>query len=408
MIAGGVCAPYVVSGDKEARMTRSYDLSADMFRQVPSQEPPPAYRYTIQPGDNLTKIFNQLNIPSTYLTKVMEEDVNHLSLDTLRPGNELIFFVDDGSRQLNKMELVFSVANKVQYTLNDDGAYSYEDVSIEGEWSLDVKVGEIHGSFFKSATEKGLSGRNVETISGLLRDKLNFSKDLRAGDTFSVVRKVQTIDGVPTGASEVQSVVIASRGRTIDAYLHSDGQFYDGSGASLERAFMRRPLEVKSRISSRFNPRRRHPVTRRISPHNGVDFAIPTGTPVLAAADGKVIMVRNHPYAGKYLVIEHGSIYKTRYLHMSRIQVKRGQMVKRGQRIGLSGATGRVTGPHLHYELLIRNRAVDPMTANIPMAKSVPDSEMAEFVYNRERLDAEVKDYRVQIAESGTIKPDAV
>ncbi|MFA0698865.1 peptidoglycan DD-metalloendopeptidase family protein, partial [Vibrio sp. 10N.222.49.C9] len=138
-----------------------------------------------------------------------------------------------------------------------------------------------------------------------------------------------------------------------------------------------------------------HPVTRRISPHNGMDFAIPTGTPVLAAADGKVIMVRNHPYAGKYLVIEHGSIYKTRYLHMSRIQVKRGQMVKRGQRIGLSGATGRVTGPHLHYELLIRNRAVDPMTANIPMAKSVPDSEMAEFVYNRERLDAEVKDYRV-------------
>jgi murein DD-endopeptidase MepM/ murein hydrolase activator NlpD len=93
-----------------------------------------------------------------------------------------------------------------------------------------------------------------------------------------------------------------------------------------------------------------------------------------------VIAVRNHPYAGKYLDIEHNSVYKTRYLHLSRFLVKKGQHVKRGQKIALSGATGRLTGPHLHFEVLVRNRAVDPMKANLPLATSIPKSMSAAFI----------------------------
>lgn len=110
-------------------------------------------------------------------------------------------------------------------------------------------------------------------------------------------------------------------------------------------------------------------------------------------------MVRNHPYAGKYIVIDHGSIYKTRYLHMSRIMVKKGQQIKRGQTIGLSGMTGRVTGPHLHFELLIRNRPVNSMTAKIPMAESVPKDQMAKFASRRDSLAKMMSDKEVLLAK---------
>ncbi|MCC5854029.1 MAG: peptidoglycan DD-metalloendopeptidase family protein, partial [Alkalimonas sp.] len=171
----------------------------------------------------------------------------------------------------------------------------------------------------------------------------------------------------------IEGIRLFNRRQQLTAFLHENGQYYDAEGNSLQRAFMRIPLQREFRISSPFNPRRLHPVTRRVSPHNGTDFATPTGTPVLAAADGVVIRVENHPFAGRYIEIQHHGQYKTRYLHLDRALVRNGQRVERGQRIALSGATGRVTGPHLHYELHVNNRPVNPMTANIPLAQPIPD-----------------------------------
>ncbi|MEF1218053.1 peptidoglycan DD-metalloendopeptidase family protein, partial [Photobacterium damselae] len=219
----------------------------------------------------------------------------------------------------------------------------------------------------------------VLEITNLLKDKLNFARDLRAGDTFEVVHERQFIDGKPTGQHEVRAIRIHNKGKIISAYLHTDGNYYDEDGNSLQRAFLRYPSAKQWRISSNFNPNRKHPVTGRRQPHNGVDFAAPRGTPVLATGDGVVVLTTNHPYAGRYIVIQHGTNYKTRYLHNTKILVKKGQRVHRGQEIALSGSTGRVTGPHIHYEFLIRNKPVNPMTANIPMASSVPGKEKKVF-----------------------------
>jgi murein DD-endopeptidase MepM/ murein hydrolase activator NlpD len=214
-----------------------------------------------------------------------------------------------------------------------------------------------------------------------LRDKINFAKDFRAGDTFNILVNEQYLRNHLTGNTEVQGISITIRGKEVAAFLAEDGRFYDREGNSLEQAFDRYPVaKPYRRITSPFNPRRIHPVTGRISPHNGTDFATPVGTPVHSTGDGKVIAVRNHPYAGKYLVIEHNSVYKTRYLHLQRILVKRGDHVKRGQKVALSGATGRLTGPHLHFEVLVRNRAVDPITANLPMATSIPAEDKPAFI----------------------------
>ncbi|UGA57804.1 peptidoglycan DD-metalloendopeptidase family protein [Vibrio sp. VB16] len=339
----------------------------------------PDYSYIIQKGDNLSSIFDQLGFPYSDLLKVMEADLNYLMLDTLKPGNQLLFWGTEKQNHLRKMILQFNIADKVLYTRHDDESYQFKDISVPGEWKLEPYVGEIHGSFSQSANKVGVGNNEIEQINTLLKDKLNFSRDLRAGDQFEIVQNRQYVGDQTTGKKEVQAIRIHNRGRTVTAFLHTDGQYYDKDGKSLQRAFQRYPTGKRYRISSSFNPNRKHPVTGRISPHNGTDFATPTGTPVYSTGDGKVILTRNHPYAGKYIVIQHGSSYKTRYLHLSRILVKKGQAISRGQKIALSGNTGRSTGPHLHYEFMIRNKAVNAMKAKIPMASSVPKKEMAEF-----------------------------
>jgi murein DD-endopeptidase MepM/ murein hydrolase activator NlpD len=268
-------------------------------------------------------------------------------------------------------------------------------------WKEFPVVGSIRGSFSQSANRSGISTSDIEQIVTLLKGKLDFAKDIQRGDRFEVVQSRQFSDDTLTGNSEIKAIKISTRAKNITAYLHTDGQFYDRNGRSLQKAFQRYPTERKIRISSGFDAHRLHPVTHRIAPHNGTDFSMPTGTPVVATGDGVVVMIRSHPYAGNYVVIKHDNTYSTRYLHLSKFLVKPGQRVQRGQRIGLSGATGRVTGPHLHYELLVHGRAVNAMTAQIPMARALVGKDMSAFISRRNELDKLL--HNQEIRQSTTI-----
>lgn len=375
-------------------------ITNDLINQAEEVRDIPDYEYVIKRGDNLSTIFDQLGFGYSELMKIMETDLNYLALDTLKPGNTLRFWRDGDSKRLAKMELEFSIVDRAVYRLLDDGSYAFNEVKIPGIWKEQALVGEIAGSFSQSLHRVGLGSSENEQIVNLLKDKLNFSRDLRAGDVFEVVLSKQYVGEKDTGNRELQAIKIYNRGREITAYLHSDGQYYDKNGNSLQRAFQRKPVSGSYRLSSNFNPARKHPVTGRITVHNGTDWATPTGTPIQATGDGVVVMTRKHPYAGNYVVIQHGSRYKTRYLHLSKILVSKGQKVSRGQRIGLSGATGRVTGPHIHYELIDRGRAVNAMTANIPMASSVPKSEILAFKSRRDELDTMLRQQEIQLADN--------
>lgn len=402
-----VVAALVLSAtNKSNQYQRTIDLSLpessivnDLLTDVEVIHDMPNYEYVIQKGDNLSSIFSQLGFGYSELMKIMETDLNYLALDTLKPGNTLRFWRDAETKNLAKMELEFSIVERAVYNRHDDGSYTFEDVKIPGTWKEQALVGEIAGSFSQSLHRLGLGSSENEQIVSLLKDKLNFARDLRAGDVFEVVLSKQHVGEQLTGNKELQAVKIYNRGKEVTAYLHSDGQYYDKNGNSLQRAFQRKPLNANYRLSSNFNPTRKHPVTGRIAPHNGTDWAAPTGTPIVSTGDGVVVMTRKHPYAGNYVVIQHGSRYKTRYLHLSKILVRKGQKVSRGERIGLSGATGRVTGPHIHYELIDRGRPVNAMTANIPMASSVPKSEMTAFKVRRDELDAMLRQQKIQLAK---------
>ncbi|MHA2707101.1 peptidoglycan DD-metalloendopeptidase family protein [Vibrio owensii] len=337
--------------------------------------------YFVKVGDTLSTIFSSWGVPYETTQKLLEADLTSLKLDTIKPGDHLEFVVDRDTKTLQQVIFHESLVERSIYTQNDDGTFAYDFVEEPGEWREEMYSGEINGSFSSSANRQGLTTTQIANITRVLRDKVNFARELRAGDSFHVLVRRQYVDDHLTGNTEVQGIAIKMRGKDVEAFLAEDGRFYDRDGNSLEQAFNRYPIDKQfRRITSPFNPNRRHPVTGRIQPHNGTDFATPVGSPVYSTGDGKVIAVRSHPYAGKYLVIEHNSVYKTRYLHLSRFLVKKGDHVKRGQKIALSGATGRITGPHLHFEVLVRNRAVDSMTADLPLASSIPNKDKPAFL----------------------------
>ena len=334
---------------------------------------------TIQSGDNLSAIFSGVDISQQVMLQIVAADESLLALDILRPGNTLTFTLDKETRQLQKMELFINPAHQVIYQRIDDNHFEYKDIILPGTWKYQLVDSEIDGSFYQSAIYAGLSDREVGNITYLFKNKLNFSRDIRAGDRFQVVRNLQLVDGKLTGQSHIEAVRIFSRNHHYSAFLFEDGNYYDEKGESMARAFQRYPFHGRHRITSPFNLARRHPITKRISPHRGVDFGMPIGTPVYATGDGVVTRVKNHPYAGKYIEIQHEGRYLTRYMHLSRITVKRGEKVKRGERIALSGNTGRSTGPHLHYEIHIKGRAVNPITAKIPLARSIDKRKLKAF-----------------------------
>lgn len=342
----------------------------------------------LQKGDTLSGLFDRLRFDQKTLYEILGADEPLLALETLKAGEKLFFRYNPNTQHLLEMELHRRPGHRVTYRRVASDEFTYERVIEAGEWRAERIKGVIEGSFYVSAKKAGLSKSDVATITQIFREQLNFAKEIRKGDQFQVVRSVHFVAGVASGLTRIESARIQRRAHEHTAFLFDDGRFYDESGRGLKRAFARTPLSKSYRISSAFNPRRVHPVTGRVRPHNGTDFATPTGTKVLSTGDGIVARVGNHPFAGRYVDIQHGSQYKTRYLHLHRVLVRKGEKVKRGQSIALSGNTGRSTGPHLHFELHINGKPVDPMSAKIPISRAISKKQKIAFA---ERVKSQLK-----------------
>jgi murein DD-endopeptidase len=335
--------------------------------------------YKIQRGDTLSEILTQHGFDYATLNAVLAADQELLALDILRPGTRLRFARDTESGSLLSLSLIVRPGREIHYHRTVDNYFEFEEVIEPSQWHAQVVSASIQGSFYTSARHAGLTDREIFQAQRILEEQVNFRCDLRAGNRFEIVLGRELMEAGPTGRTRVEALRVQVGSRTQSAFLHEDGNYYNEHGESLTRAFLRYPMQGNYRVSSPFNLRRLHPVTRRIAPHHGVDFAMPIGTPVLSIGDGIVSRVGNHPYAGKYLEIDHPGSFSTRYLHLHRIDVRQGQRVSRGDRVALSGNTGRTTGPHLHFELHINDRPVDPLTADLPTAKQVPDDERPIF-----------------------------
>lgn len=338
----------------------------------------PELKYVVKSGDTLAGIFTGLGLSIDSMYAVLEADQEYLVLEPLMPKDEYHFKLDDKGALLS-LTRSLDASKSVSYVRHDGGGFTYQETLKPITYISQALHSKIEGNFYLSAKKIGLTDSTILLINDVLKGRVNFRKDLRAGDTFNVVIKKGSVDGVKVGKNQLEALEMTARGQTYRAFLHSDGRFYDIDGNSLTPALLRWPTRKQYRISSPFNANRLHPITGRRSPHNGVDLATPIGTELLATGDGVVTRVTSHKYAGKYIVIDYTGPYGSRYLHLSKALVKQGQRVKRGQAVALSGNTGRSTGPHLHYELHINGKPVNPMTAEIPTTQSIPKGERQTY-----------------------------
>lgn len=342
----------------------------------------------IKSGDTVSALFQKTGLSAAVLQELLEVDRQYLRLGNLVPGQKLKLLISPENKLLS-LKLIIDIANTLTFTLKDTEFIASLETK-PGEWINSVVYGQISGSFYISAKRAGLSAGQIQKISNVLQDKLDFSRQLRSGDSFRVLVSKQYIDGEYSFDSEVLAVLIKTRYQTYNAFLNDDGRYYDKKGLSLSKAYRRFPFNGRYRISSPFNLKRRHPITRRISPHHGTDFATPMGTPVYAIGDGKVVIAGRHPLAGKYIVIKLNRKYTTRFLHLSKIYVHRGQQVKMGQLVGKTGNTGRSTGAHIHYELHRYGHPIDVMKERLPLAKAVSKKDKAKFKKRRDRFLKEI------------------
>jgi murein DD-endopeptidase len=353
-------------------------VSQPTFPQSPQTSEPETQSYQIKKGDTLSDIFESKGIPASVLHQVLEADVEYLSLETLQPGKRVTFKYDR-HRALEALVLSIDAARTITFALQDDGAFVARKEESETHWHSAITRGAIKGSFYASAVKSGLSDAEVAEVANLLKSKIDFRRDLRSGDTFTVITGREMTHDSPTGRQRIEAVSLLRGLKAYNAFLFDDGNYYNETGESVLLAFLRWPTEKRFRISSSFSSDRLNPITGRRSPHNGVDFATPVGTPIVSTGDGVVSRVGNHRFAGRYIDINHSGTFETRYLHLSKVLVKRGQRIKRGQKIALTGNSGRSTGPHLHFEFHVNGQPVDPLTADIPTAAKVPDVKLAFF-----------------------------
>lgn len=190
----------------------------------------------------------------------------------------------------------------------------------------------------------------------------------------------------------MEGIHVISSKKSYYAIQADNGRYYSRHGETLSGGFARHPLLYAARVTSSFNPKRKHPITGRISPHKGVDYGLPIGTPIIAPSDGVVEHVAYQARgAGRYIKIKHGHI-TTVYMHLSKTLVKPGQSVKKGERIALSGNTGGSTGPHLHYEFHINGRPVNPITVKLPGSSSgMNNKERQTFLNKAKSVEAKLK-----------------
>ena len=329
--------------------------------------------YVVSTGDTLSSVLNQYGIDMSEISQLAKSDKD---LRNLQIGQQLSWtLTPDG--QLQRLSWEVSRRETRTYDRTGDGFKASSEMQ-KGEWKNSVLSGEVNGSFVSSAKAAGLTSGEISAVIKSLQWQMDFRK-LRKGDRFSVLMSREMLDG-KSEQSQLLGVRMRSSDKDYYAIRAEDGKFYDRSGSGLARGFMRFPTVKQYRVSSNYNPRRVNPVTGRIAPHKGVDFALPLGTPVLAVGDGEVIVSKRSGAAGNYVAIRHGRQYTTRYMHLKKLLVKPGQKVKRGDRIALSGSTGRSTGPHLHYEIWINNQAVNPLTAKLPRMEGLTGKDRSDYL----------------------------
>ena len=334
----------------------------------------------VKAGDSLASIFLRNGFSSRDVHEITRTE-HGKQLAEIFPGHRLAF-----TKLGNTLEtLTYSTDRLTSYTFHRDGD---QFIAIKQVFQPDrvttYKHSSIDSSLFVASQRAGLPDNLTMRLAQIFQWDIDFVLDIRPGDEFFVLFEELYFEGEFVGYGDILAAEFVNQGRRYQAvqYQTQSGRkdYFTPDGISMRKAFLRAPVEF-SKISSRFNMRRLHPVRKTVRPHRGIDYAAPIGTPILAAGDGRINTATRNRANGRYIIINHGQQFVTKYLHLSKFArgIKAGKRVKQGQVIGYVGATGLVTGPHLHYEFLVNGVHMNPRTVALPKAKSIAKGELPQF-----------------------------
>jgi len=305
----------------------------------------------------------------------------------------VLYLASNQQKELSHLKYQINQTDTLLVSLDENNQLISHIDSKQIETRNQITAGQIKTNFWNAGIEAGLTEKQIMNFADIFGWDIDFANDIRTNDQFVLIYETKYIEGEYIGTGEVIAAEFINQGEHFAAVRHDDGNYYTPEGRSMRKAFLRAPVNFKY-ISSSFNPKRKHPVTGQVKAHRGIDYAAKTGTPVMASGNGKVIESGYSKYNGNYVFIQHGSQYVTKYLHLHKRNVKSGTKVKQGQIIGTVGATGRVTGAHLHYEFLVNGVHRNPKTVALPKSESLAKNELATFKPYADTLIAQLSSKR--------------
>ena len=333
----------------------------------------------VRRGQTLDGIFREQGFSIALLHEILALNEDTSGLTKIRPGDVFDFERhDDGSLKRMRYPL-----DEARYLLvgNEEGKLSAEILQREITVELAEAEGVIDSSLFMAAKQAGLGDAMIMKLANIFGWDIDFVLDIRQGDRFLLVYEKLYREGEFLRDGRILAATFINQGERFQAiwFEHDDvADYFAPDGRNMRKAFLRAPLNF-SYISSNYNPRRMHPVLKRVRPHNGTDYYAPPGTPVYAAGDGTVIRSAYSKTNGHHVFVKHANSIVTKYLHFTKRTVKQGQKVKQGQTIGTVGSSGLATGPHLHYEFVVNGVHRNPRTGPLPKVEPLEGELLTAF-----------------------------
>ena len=395
--------PAMVAADAPQLTVEEIDPS-EITRAVIEPEPEPEFDklfLKVGRGDTMEKMFRKHSLDIGQLMAIAQLDEAKKRFRRLKPGD--VFEVTHDEGKIISLYSKLDLTSALQIDRLDDG-FAAKIIDRPIEIRKRHAFGVIESSLFESAAQAGLSDKTIMNVAGIFAWDVDFILDIRSGDNYYVQYEEIWQDGEFVTDGEIIAAEFNNNGRQIQAIRFKDKNdvtdYFTPDGNSVRKAFIRAPVDF-TRISSNFNPNRRHPILNTIRAHRGVDYAAPRGTPIKAAGDGKVIFRGTKSGYGKVVILQHGGNITTLYAHMSSFAAKArvGTRVRQGQTIGYVGMTGLATANHLHYEYRLNGVHRNPRTVALPDAEPIKAEYRQQFLAEAAPILEELEHFkRTQLA----------
>ena len=349
-------------------------------------------KHKIKPGQTFDKILENYSVDKNEVIKIKKSLTKKINLNKLNTNQIIQFSLDKTNNKITEFYFHISNTQKIYLKRNiENDSFNKEILSIKLNKKIIYKENLILQSLYKSATDENIPANIIIEYAGIYGFQVDFQRDVRKKDKFQIMYEVflnQKNEIVETGEILFANLKLSGQDNSL-YYFNKEGSegHYDKNGKSVKKALMKTPING-ARLSSPFGMRK-HPIDGYNKMHRGTDFAAPMGTPIMASGDGVVKKAGWCGGGGNCVKIKHNSTYQTVYAHMSKFArgIKPGVRVKQGQTIGYVGSTGKSTGPHLHYEVIVNGKKVNSQKLKLPSGKILKGQERKMFETKKIKLD---------------------